>query len=45
MAQRTLLRVAVVVILAVFLMFTETHDGSGQNNDIESQRGLFVLLK
>ncbi|TMA65638.1 MAG: hypothetical protein E6J69_12470 [Deltaproteobacteria bacterium] len=27
------------------LVFTETHDGSGQNNDIDSQRGLFVMLK
>jgi len=27
------------------LLFTEAHDGSGQNNDIDSQRGLFVMLK
>jgi len=27
------------------LVFTETHDGSGQNNDTDSQRGLFVMLK
>jgi len=27
------------------LVFTETHDASGQPNDTESQRGLFVMLK
>jgi hypothetical protein len=27
------------------LVFTEMHDGSGQNNDTDSQRGLLVLLK
>jgi hypothetical protein len=27
------------------LVFTETHDGSGQPNDTDSQRGLFVMLK
>src|SRR5437870_2182314 len=27
------------------LVFTETNDGSGQNNDTDSHRGLFVMLK
>ncbi len=27
------------------LVFTETHDASGQPNDTDSQRGLFVMLK
>ena len=27
------------------LVLTETHDGSGLNNDNDSQRGLFVMLK
>jgi len=27
------------------LVFTEGHDGSGQNSDTDSQRGLFVMLK